>query len=458
MAQQLQINFNNPDSFTCSDSLIDISSCANLKSLLCSNQVFGATYNSSLDASFGCGSLTASPVLATRENNKAFFSGNAYIDYSATGNAPPSMAGTIRFKLTPNYSGSPSSRKYFFTDFSSLESDLNSFTIYQETSGWLVLRVCDNTGNYIIPNNALALWNPTSGQEYEIEIDYSLVNGGVNRVFINGALFGSYTVSVNKTRNSTTTLRIGNFNTAIYQSNFYIDDFVVINEYAHTSNYTPGYQLPESKYSIANPTVTYASSIKASSITGFGENITKQGQDNVKYILTINNQMKWLNNGVLEESNGTYSKANTAQEINSYASTITSLRVNVGIIALLHSENGASTPELNSVTITYESALPDPVTSRVVEIEGFIYDINGPVASLAIQARPYSQSRINAGVLERYKLVTIATTDANGWFSGVLFRQPEGKMIELRIDGQSYRTTLPDQETVDFSTLELMPF
>jgi len=54
-----------------------------------------------------------------------------------------------------------------------------------------------------------------------------------------------------------------------------------------------------------------------------------------------------------------------------------------------------------------------------------------------------------------YEWQTIATTNSIGWFSGNIYKQPSQKYWEIKIGKQSYYTELPDQSTVDLSTLTL---
>jgi len=212
-------------------------------------------------------------------------------------------------------------------------------------------------------------------------------------------------------------------------------------------------------YPTDDPTILTNSVVDASEFLTFVNTVIETGSDLIKHVIQVDGQDKWNNAGTVENSNGTYAESNTAAEITAEIADFVTARSLVKIKSFLHSDDGSTYPELDLITITFDASLPDPTLPTKVDVNGFIYDINGPVASLVIQARPYqagySSYVSGSGVFHYYKYDTVATTDSDGYFSGYVYMQPTGKYLEFKVGSQSYYTELPDQASVDFSTLTL---
>ena len=57
------------------------------------------------------------------------------------------------------------------------------------------------------------------------------------------------------------------------------------------------------------------------------------------------------------------------------------------------------------------------------------------------------------GVFHIYENRELATTLADGYFSGGVYLQPEGKFWEFKIGKQSYKAQLIDKDANDFNEL-----
>lgn len=212
-------------------------------------------------------------------------------------------------------------------------------------------------------------------------------------------------------------------------------------------------------YPTDDPTILTNSSFSASEVLVFAETVNKSGSDDVKYVIQVDGQDLWNNAGTVENSNGTYVQSNTAAEITAEIDQFVTSRSSVKIKAFIHSDAGTTSPELDLLSLTYDAALPDPTLPTLVDLNGYIYDMNGPISGQTVQARPYlagySSYSSGSGVFHKYAWETIATTGVDGFFSGDIYLQPAGKYIEFKIGSQRYYTQLPDQAAVDFSTLDL---
>jgi hypothetical protein len=204
-----------------------------------------------------------------------------------------------------------------------------------------------------------------------------------------------------------------------------------------------------------NPTLLTNSLFYVQDIAAFASVVTETGSDAVKFAVVQNGTDKYWDGAAWATSTG-YAQTNSSSEV---VTNITSLtlaeRDSIGLKIYLHSNDGSSTPTIDSATFTYTEGLPDPTLSTLVIVHGFLYDHDGPLASELIQVRPYSEGHLQNGVFHVYDWKDYDTTNADGYFQGLLYANVTGEQWEFKIGKQRYRFTVPDQESVDFSTLTL---
>jgi len=105
-----------------------------------------------------------------------------YLTFDATDNADAEQIGSIRFRVTPGYTGSPATDQHFVT-IAKAESDSdNLIEIVHTSSGALRYAIKDSGGSTVA--SATAAWSPTSGTEYELLLRYDLVNR--NDLYLDG--------------------------------------------------------------------------------------------------------------------------------------------------------------------------------------------------------------------------------------------------------------------------------
>jgi hypothetical protein len=140
-------------------------------------------------------------------------------------------------------------------------------------------------------------------------------------------------------------------------------------------------------YLTTDPTVLVNEFLRSSELISLSETVTKTGSDNIKYVIEVGGQDKWSNGGTVENSNGTYAQANTIAEINAVIGDFLSTRALFRVKAFLRSNDGTTTPELDSLSVTYDLAitLTEPT---IIQIEGFFYDGNAPLATKKVYVRP----------------------------------------------------------------------
>ena len=134
----------------------------------------------------------------------------------------------------------------------------------------------------------------------------------------------------------------------------------------------------------------------------------------------------------------------------------------MGIEIFLHSDDGLKTPAVNTIILVYDEALGLPGRiPTLVDINGYIYGPCGPLSSEDIYVRAYESGfnnpndGVGGGVFHAYKWKNIGTTDSDGYFSGKVYRQPDGEFWEIKIIKQRYKFQLPAQNVVDLNELTL---
>jgi len=208
-------------------------------------------------------------------------------------------------------------------------------------------------------------------------------------------------------------------------------------------------------YSTDAQKININTTFKSSELLTFSETATKPTNTECKYTIEVDGTEKYYSGG-LQNSNGTYSQANTASEISTNIEEFLSTRATVQLHAFLYTSDDQVTPELDLNSITYDTVIADPNEPTIIEIEGFIYNFSGAESEVQIKARPYPTGYISEGVFINHEWKLLGTTNADGWFSGEVYLQPDNKYIELKIGSESFYTELPNQATVDLKDLTLI--
>jgi len=203
-----------------------------------SDMTFYSNYNNEINGTWGEGVLTGTPhnnpIIS---DNKLNLVGGAiiYVDYDANLNADSQQVGAVRFKITPNYTGI-GNKHAMFSISKEHNSVINMISLVQWHNGQLKIYIFDSLGSEIT-SQLLPVWSPTTGQEYEFELNWDLDNGET-RLFIDGNQLGN-TIATTGTRSSDIgLLRVGATWHAInFPPDCEIDDFIVFDKVQHISDY-----------------------------------------------------------------------------------------------------------------------------------------------------------------------------------------------------------------------------
>lgn len=276
------------------------------------NATFYTNYSSSINGNWGDGVLTGIPYGgASILGGKLDLSHNdiRYIKYPSSGNINNFTTGTIRFKITPNYSGTPSNYIPFFC-FGDIDLFVeNQISLWHYIGdGHLNFEVTNYLSSKVVSAN-FGVWNPIAGTEYEFEVSWDLVTGN-NRMFINGIQKGT-TNTQTGVITSLQYIKIGNGYDNSYSSNFSINDILIFSTIQHTSNYTPDWSnIYETIYAETSVTLPEMEHTGDGSILAFNFFATTE-LNTPKYTLQIGrsgyylywNGLSWV------VSDGTYNQA-----------------------------------------------------------------------------------------------------------------------------------------------------
>lgn len=294
------------------------------------NALVGATYTSSKNLNWALtGTLAATdvgtPVLSGGKlvclgggNNGVRYDGVPEVGTSA-GNI-----GAVRFRYTPNYSGSPAAN-YSLIEFSPTSGNNSRAVLFHASTGTLRLTAYTSVGT--VKHSAAVFsavpWSPVAGTEYEFEMNWDTL-AGIVRLFVNGVLIGSMPVSSYDRGTSATRMHVG-AGTVYLATDGSFNDVQVFSAVQHTAGYTPGYTVPENVYlaSVAElPEFENVATGKFLEILSFSSSDTATPR--YSFEVGQSGTFVYWNGSAWVASNGSYAQANDAATV---AANIASLSV-----------------------------------------------------------------------------------------------------------------------------------
>jgi len=197
-------------------------------------------------------------------------------------------------------------------------------------------------------------------------------------------------------------------------------------------------------YPVTDPDIITNSSFGASELLSFDNTITASGGDQIKHTIIVGGVDYWNNGGSIQTSDATYSQSNTSSELEAVITEFINTRSTVKIRSFISSNDGTTSPTLDQIVVSYNSALPSPTLPIFFDLEGFIYEAGQAKQSLQITARPYLKGIASEGIFAAYSFGNVGiVTNNEGWFEGELFVLPEGGYWELKVSKQRYKMVLP---------------
>ena len=169
-------------------------------------------------------------------------------------------------------------------------------------------------------------------------------------------------------------------------------------------------------YPVDNPTLEIAQGIRIEDLITFTGTVTKSGSDDVKYILKRGTSWYYHDGSSWVVSDETYAQSNTNAEITANIASFTTNQVDFNVRIFLHSDDGSTTPSIQSLVIVYDfsgNAQSDVYLSAV-----YFYSRNpdGTVCSHQVSAIPSAYSvRYKDNILVCQEDVTATPDPSNGY-------------------------------------------
>ncbi len=458
MSITLTFPFTTPSNYTFDSDIIEVTGGkAKLKDQRPADATFHANYNADINGNWGNGVLIGTPIGgAGVSGGKLDLDGGTlkYVVYDADLNADSQQVGAVRFKVTPNYSGTPSTNRVFFSVFESSGITNNAIQLIHLNSGDLYIQIKNASGGSIVAS-AFGAWSPTAAQEYELELNYDLTLGDY-RLFIDGNLLSTISGFTGTRGPNIGRFLIGTGIAETTAPDFKIDNVTVFTTVQHIANYTPGQSISATIYVTNDPSLVCNATFRHEGIDAFTETKTMSGSDEIKYILKKGTVKYYWSGAAWIVSDGTYAQANTAAEIETNKATFTIIGVTTEITVLFHSDDGSTTPELDILQIDYDFSGSNPDTIDTCIVWGYQIqsdtdpDVETVTVFLVNDAVKY---KTNITIMREFYTVT---PDANGYWEIELVETASmdgDQKYAFEIGDERFERGIPDSISANFYEL-----
>lgn len=447
------LDFTNPGLFAFDSNDIEIAGGIGKLKSYAPNSSFGCKFYDTVNANYWTGASGVNTPVggAAISGNKLDLKGGTvkYLSCDPS-NINYGSKGTIRFKYTPNYTASTPYGQTFF-GWTGPDSK-NSANVTHAGDGNIYTGWTDKDGVLLI-GDAFGYYSPTTGVTDIISVCWNFDDGFIT-LFINGTALGTF----NATGLMENNISIFNFGSEITgsgtseceMSDLQIFDTVL---YPDTVNpHDPNYTVPDTLYSIVNPTIVPIAPFNSSLIKAFRTTEAITGSDKLKYTLLTGSQDRYVTSGVSENSNGTYAQSSDKATLLEDLGGLITIESDVAckLKIFLHSE-GNSTPEISLAEIDYLEILALPDLSTRVQVEGYIELAGNPAVNLPVYVRPFEAGFWNNGGFHEYAWEKVGVCHSTGYMFGYVYLQPTGKFWEMKIGPERYKFTVLDQEQMDIS-------
>lgn len=348
--------------------------------VLPAGQVFYANFNEDLNSIFG--QIPVSAPGCSRNSGRLILdhTSNSCILYSALGFPYDNF--TIRFNIFPKYTGTPGENAFIFSLGNA--NDSNMIKLYHSTDGNIYVKIFDSAG-LLVFDSVVGSWNPSMGTNYEFE--FSINTQSKVSLFIDGVLLNDVLCSFSRGSHSDD-FYIGGDTSGVPWFDF--DNIAVYSSIIHSANFPDELPREEQKvYPIDNP-FTFTQETPLDKIFELPMEFSYPAGDEITIIPEVNGQF-WSYNtitGIWEESGGNFIQSNSISDLNTTVlQALVTTPSKVRFKVFFHSENGLTTPILESLGITYDFAVVDlPVTHQTV-VYGFAQSSKGVKSGITVKAK-----------------------------------------------------------------------
>lgn len=334
------------------------------------NSVLGATYTSSINASWhktGSTTGTANGTPAIVSNRLDCSSASPVLKGVYYGITHDGQA-AIKVKYTPDYSGAPGSNINII-GIQEPSVTNNRILLFHSPSG-------DNFRIYLSDSAGTAIYSAVtiggsgiglvSGTTYEIELNWDNVAGTV-RVFRDGALHGTLTPGAWSFTANAARLYAGAMPSAYDVADAFYEDLVFFSTVQHTSAYTPGYSLTETIYlndAITLPQFVHSGTGNILELTDFST--TESGAPLYQIKVDSNNFQYWTG-AAWSDSDGTYAQSSTAANINTNLATLPNIYESSIITVKIRTTDTNTQGSVSDLSIDYTGGYDYSTTAVTIQ-------------------------------------------------------------------------------------------
>lgn len=219
---------------------------------------------------------------------------------------------------------------------------------------------------------------------------------------------------------------------------------------------TGGKAKLKAPYSTGNPSLVCNARFRHDGINAFTETKSASGSDEIKYILKKGTVKYYWTGSAWAVSDGTYAQANTAAEIEANKATFTDTAVTTEVIVFLHSDDGSTTPELDTLQIDYDFSGSNPDTIDTCIVWGYQIQTDADPDPQTIKIALINdaiQYKTNITIMkEDYEI----TPDLNGYWEIELVETENmigTQRYKFEIDGEVFDREIPNEISANFYEL-----
>jgi len=216
-------------------------------------------------------------------------------------------------------------------------------------------------------------------------------------------------------------------------------------------------------YLTTNPYGKINTGFRTDELEAFIETTTKNGNDEIKYILEKEGNYYYWNGSAWVTGSLQYSNSSTASDINTNCSALVDGSSLWYIYFFLHSDDGSSTPEFDNLQVNFSYGGETPDTINTCLVWGYMFDAEG---------NPLTDSfniRLNKYIVEYGSYSSIlknddirVTPDESGYWEVALIENenmvsPDGEDVKYIFDfGDTnvFEKTVPNETTKAYNDLE----